>query len=59
MNFSTEARDRMTAFLEENQRHKHGVHKYTLEMFGLDEDELTDLFAEYCQRFNIKRQHKA
>ncbi len=59
MDFSSEAKDCMTDFLAENQRHKHGVHKYTLEMFGLDEDELTDLFAEYCQRFNIKRQHKA
>lgn len=59
MNFSAEARDRMTAFLEKNKQHKHGVHKYTLEMFSLDEDELTDMFAEYCQRFNIKRQSKA
>ncbi len=59
MNFSDLALDRMTTFLEENQRHKHGVHKYTLEMFGLDEDELTEMFAEYCQRYNIKRQPKA
>ncbi len=59
MDFSQEAQNRMTTFLAENQRHKHGVHKYTLEMFGFDEDELTELYAEYCQRFNIKRQPKA
>jgi hypothetical protein len=59
MDFTKEARDCMTTFLAANQRNKHGVHKYTLEMFGLDEAELTDMFAEYCERFNIKRQTQA
>ncbi len=38
-------------FLEENKRHTHGVHKYTLEQFGLNEAMIEERFGHYIERF--------
>ena len=40
-------------FLAANPKDKHGVHRYTLEQYGLDAAELTRRFAAYCERFDI------
>jgi hypothetical protein len=42
---------RMQQFLEENKRHTHGVHKYTLEQFGLTEAMIENRFGDYIERF--------
>jgi hypothetical protein len=44
---------RMEQHLRSNPRHKHGVHRYALEDFGLDEGALRDRFAGYCERFGV------
>lgn len=41
------------AYLVENPRDKHGAHKYTLEEFGLDRDEVDAAFADYRNRFGV------
>ncbi|MBX6313202.1 MAG: sulfotransferase [Isosphaeraceae bacterium] len=38
---------RMRRWLAENPQHKHGVHRYSLEQFGLDPDALNRRFAAY------------
>jgi len=46
---------RMKAFMEEHPRHKHGVHRYTLEQFGLRTGEMEDAFGPYLERFELRR----
>jgi hypothetical protein len=46
-----EAERAMTAWLAENRQHKFGVHRYTLDEFGLDADTETERFAHYSERF--------
>jgi hypothetical protein len=41
------------AYLDENPRDKHGAHRYTLEEFGLDRDEVDKAFASYRKRFGV------
>lgn len=40
-------------YLAENPRDKHGSHRYTLEEFGLDRDEVDAAFAPYRARFGV------
>jgi hypothetical protein len=40
-------------YLTENPRDKHGAHRYTLEEFGLDRDEVDSAFASYRERFGV------
>ena len=54
-NSTEEAQARMGKFMAENRREKHGVHRYRLEMFGIDAAEASDRFAGYCRRFDVKR----
>jgi hypothetical protein len=39
------------AYLAANPRDKHGTHTYTLQEFGLDQDEVEAAFATYNERF--------
>ncbi len=55
IDLTDEAEARMGKFMAENAREKHGVHRYTLEMFGIDAGEAHDRFAGYCRRFDVKR----
>ena len=48
-----EVRARMRSFISQNPRDKHGVHRYSLEMFQLDAAEVNDRFASYRERFAI------
>ncbi len=46
-------RSAIERFLAANPKDKHGVHRYTLEQYGLDPAALTRRFAAYCERFEI------
>jgi len=51
--FTPEAHRRMRAFLEANPRERLGPHKYSLEDFGLDPQDLQVRFRDYCENFDI------
>lgn len=51
--YSREARASMNNFLAANPKNKHGVHRYTLEQFGLSRASETARFRSYCERFEI------
>ncbi|OAD22502.1 Sulfotransferase, partial [Candidatus Thiomargarita nelsonii] len=46
--------EKIRHYLAENQQHKHGVPRYSLEQFGLDADEIKHRFQWYCERFGIE-----
>lgn len=47
------ARDAMQRFLAANPKNKHGVHRYTLEQFGLSRAALAARFRKYSERFAL------
>ncbi len=49
-----EAEKRMRAFVDDNPREKHGVHRYSLESFGLAQDSVDAAFELYRKRFDVK-----
>jgi hypothetical protein len=51
--FTTTARTAMSDFLAANPKNKHGVHRYTLEQFGLSRTTEIARFRNYCERFEI------
>ena len=42
----------MKRWLAENRQHKHGVHRYSLEQFGLNADDLHRKFASYYETYS-------
>jgi hypothetical protein len=50
---SDDARQRMQAFLAANPKNKHGVHRYSLDAYGLDRQQELARFKNYCERFSI------
>ena len=50
-----EAERRMKEFIARNPRDKHGTHRYTAAMFGLDDERIECQFADYTRRFDIPR----
>jgi hypothetical protein len=50
---TNEARAAMQSFLDSNPKNKHGVHRYTLEQFGLSRADQAARFHDYCERFGI------
>jgi Sulfotransferase family len=52
------ATDAMQAWLDSNQQHKHGSHKYTLEQFGLNKDQVDQHLMFYRERFSIPYETK-
>jgi hypothetical protein len=50
---TTDARAAMQRFLAANPKNKHGVHRYTLEEFGLSRAVESARFRKYCERFQI------
>jgi len=51
---TAEAEAAMRAFLDSNQKDKHGKHHYTAEQFGLDPATLRRELAEYIDTYRIK-----
>lgn len=50
LEFSQEADCAIRQFREANPKGKHGAHNYTLEQWGLDEDEVRERFRPYTER---------
>ena len=50
---SHEAEARMVRWLAEHPRHGHGVHRYTLEEFGLEREQVERACGAYSNRFGI------
>jgi hypothetical protein len=50
---SHEAEARMARWLAEHPRHGHGVHRYTLAEFGLEQEEVKRACGDYIDRFEI------
>lgn len=54
--YTDTARSAMTAFVNANPKHKHGVHRYSLEQYGLNRAVEIERFGRYCERFDISVQ---
>ena len=54
LDFSEEARDRMKHYLAVHPKDKFGVHRYSLEAFGLEEEAVSTAFKNYRERFDIE-----
>lgn len=52
--FSDEVRRSMQKYLDKRPRDKHGEHKYTLEKFGISEQQHGSLFTDYSNRFGFE-----
>jgi hypothetical protein len=52
--YTREAEEAMRAYMADNQQGKFGRHAYSLEPFGLDAGELTERFAPYVERFDVR-----
>ena len=48
-----QAERQMRQYLADNRQHKHGVHRYTAEEFGLDSRELDERFGAYRSRYDL------
>ena len=46
-----EMEQNLQTWIQENPQHKHGVHRYSLEQFGLSEPQVKAAFADYYDRF--------
>ncbi len=51
--FNADVKKRMEDFMKNNPRDKHGTHRYTLEMFGLTQEEVRQRFSHYMQRYEL------
>lgn len=51
--FSPVLEENLKQYITNNPQHKHGVHRYSLEQFGLDASKVTQTFEDYCLQFNI------
>ncbi len=45
--------ERIRRYIAANPKDKHGVHRYSLEQFGLNREMVNRSFAAYCKRFGI------
>ena len=52
--FSDEAERRMRAYLAANPQHKHGRPQYSLEEYGLTEQDVRDAFGPYIEYYKDK-----
>jgi len=52
--FSDEVRQSMQKYLDKRPRDKHGEHQYTLEKFGISEQQHGSLFTDYSNRFGFE-----
>jgi len=51
--FDPRMENNINRWLAENRQHKHGVHQYSLETFGLNPIEVDRLFASYKEKFGV------
>jgi hypothetical protein len=50
---SGEAADRMRAFIADNPKDKHGIHRYAPSEFGVDPERIRESFRPYMERFGL------
>jgi len=48
------AADRMRAFIADNPKDKHGIHRYSPEEYGVDPDRIRESFRPYMDRFGLE-----
>jgi hypothetical protein len=48
------AADRMRAFIADNPKGKHGIHRYAPEEFGVKPEAIRDAFRPYMERFGLE-----
>lgn len=48
-----EARGRMRGYITEHPKDEYGVHRYSLEAFGLEEEAVNAAFKDYRERFDV------
>ena len=53
LELSDETEQTMRQWRGRNRQHRHGVHRYQLEDFGLDPERLAAQFKPYCERFGM------
>ncbi len=51
--FTPDLADRMRRYVASHPRDEHGVHRYSLSAFGLDEAEIRQAFKGYCEHFGV------
>lgn len=51
--FKPQIEENIKTWLADNPQHKHGVHRYSLQQFGIDPEAVNDQFANYRNRFGI------
>ncbi|MCP4107429.1 MAG: sulfotransferase [Desulfobacteraceae bacterium] len=51
--FDSRFEEQIREYLDGNPKNKHGVHRYSLEQFGLTPEMVNSRFASYCERFGI------
>jgi hypothetical protein len=56
LSFPEGIQDRMQEYLEQNSRDKRPLHEYSIEHFGLSEEQIKRDFADYRQRYILPRQ---
>lgn len=49
--YDQKTEDKVAAWLKDNPSNKHGVHKYTLERYGLTETKIKERFIDYIETF--------
>lgn len=54
--FTPEYAAAIPAYLAAKPQAKHGAHRYTLDDFGLDADELRDRYRTYCDAYGIEHE---
>ena len=54
LTLTSETLERMRAYLVTHVRHRHGVHRYEMETFGLEPGEIESAFKHYCDHFDIR-----
>lgn len=55
LDLTDQAARRMERFLAEHSQHKHGVHRYTPETFGIDPVRDGRHFQDYCRRYGVEK----
>jgi hypothetical protein len=50
------AEEHMKAWLVNNPQHKHGVHRYSLEQYGLEPEMVRQRFEKYYGLFHVQRE---
>ena len=56
--YSDRMEEDVKKWIQENPQHKYGVHRYTLDQFGLTTEQINQKFAKYCERFNVTKEGK-